>query len=283
MARANSEHEVLKRYSPRLVRWFARWLRGYFRRNFDGVRMARAGAPPEETADPLIVYTNHPSWWDPIHFLLLARTVMPGRRMFGPFDADALSKYPLFRRLGGFGVERSTRRGAVEFLRTSRAILASPDSSLWITAQGEFSDPRSRPVVLQPGLAHLVRELDRGVVVPLAVEYPFWNERHPVALSFFGRSMRAADVGADSVEEVNDLLARRLAETMDALGQEAAPSGVVFPVGSEVLGDLVDPVGEQGDLYLGRTGVGGVYDSVRRFKAWIRGRRFDSAHGDDRR
>ncbi len=88
MARANPEEEVLKRYSPRLARWFTRWLRGYFRRNFDGVRMARAGAPPEETSGPLIVYTNHPSWWDPIHFLLLAGTVIPGRRMFGPFDAD---------------------------------------------------------------------------------------------------------------------------------------------------------------------------------------------------
>jgi 1-acyl-sn-glycerol-3-phosphate acyltransferase len=267
MTRADSEHEVLKRYSPRLVRWFARWLRGYFRRNFDGVRLACAGAPPGPTDDPLIVYTNHPSWWDPIHFLLLARIVMPGRRMFGPFDAEALAKYPLFRRLGGFGIERSTRRGAVEFLRASRAVLASPDHSLWITAQGEFSDPRTRPVVLQPGLAHLVRELERGVVLPLAVEYPFWNERRPVALSFFGRPMQAADLGTDSVEQLNEFLARRLEETLDALGHEAATR---------------DPARFR-TLVLGRAGVGGVYDAGRRLKAWITGRSFDSAHGDHRR
>jgi len=267
MTRADSEHEVLKRYSPRLARWFTRWLRGYFRRNFDGVRMARAGEPPEPTTEPLVVYTNHPSWWDPIHFLLLAASVMPGRRMFGPFDADALAKYPMFRRLGGFAVERSTRRGAVEFLRTSRVVLASPGTSLWITAQGEFSDPRTRPVVLQPGLAHLLRETEQAVVLPLAVEYPFWNERRPVALSYFGRPVQAAEAGADSVERLNEFLARRLEQTMEALGQEAATR---------------DPDRFR-TLVLGRAGVGGVYDAGRRLKAWVTGRSFDSAHGDDRR
>jgi 1-acyl-sn-glycerol-3-phosphate acyltransferase len=267
MKDSDRKPEVLRRYSPRLARWFVRWLRGYFRRNFNGVRTSLAGAPPERNDEPLIVYTNHPSWWDPIHFGLLAGNTMPDRRMFGPFDADALAKYPMFRRLGGFGVERSTRRGVVDFLVTSRAILATPGTSLWITAQGEFSDPRRRPVVLQPGLAHLVRDLGRGLVVPLAVEYPFWNERRPEALSYFGRPIRAGEAAEASAEELNALLARRLVETMDALAEEAATR---------------DP-GRFDTVVLGRAGVGGVYDAGRRFKSWILGRRFDSAHGDDRR
>lgn len=267
MKKPRQKPEVLSRYSPRLVGWFARWLRGYFRRNFDCVRTSLAGALPERDDDPLIVYTNHPSWWDPIHFLLLARLALPDRRMFGPFDAEALDKYPMFRRLGAFGVERSTRRGAVEFLVTCRAILATPGTTLWITAQGEFSDPRRRPVVLQPGLARLARELDRGQIVPLAVEYPFWNERRPAALSYFGRPIRIEELTEQSVEDLNSLFASRLAETMDALAAEAAARD------PELFRALV----------LGRTGVGGVYDTGRRFKSWILGRRFDSAHGDDRR
>jgi 1-acyl-sn-glycerol-3-phosphate acyltransferase len=231
------------------------------------VRTSLEGAPPEAGDDPLIVYTNHPSWWDPIHFMLLASHVMPGRRMFGPFDAAALGRYPLFGRLGAFGVDRSTRRGAVEFLATSRAILAAPRTTLWITAQGEFSDPRSRPVVLQPGLAHLVRDLERGLVVPLAVEYPFWNERRPEALSRFGRPIHAGEERERSVEDLNALLEARLTETVDALAREAVTR---------------DP-GRFRTLVLGRTGVGGVYDMGRRLRAWMLGRRFDAAHEDDRR
>lgn len=267
MEESDQQIEVLRRYSPRLARWFARWLRSYFRKNFNGVRTSFAGTPPEGNDDPLIVYTNHPSWWDPIHFLFLANSTMPDRRMFGPFDADALAKYKMFRRLGAFGVERSTRRGLVEFLTTCRSILATPGTSLWITAQGEFSDPRRRPVVLQPGLAHVMRDLKRGLVVPLAVEYPFWNERRPEALTYFGRPIPAGEVAQDSVEDLNALLVRRLAETMDALAEEAATR---------------DPARFR-TVVLGRTGVGGVYDAGRRFKSWIFGRRFDSAHGDDRR
>jgi 1-acyl-sn-glycerol-3-phosphate acyltransferase len=187
--------------------------------------------------------------------------------MFGPFDAAALAKYPLFGRLGAFGIDRSSRRGAVEFLTTSRAILAAPGTTLWITAQGEFSDPRRRPVVLQPGLAHLMRALEEGLVVPLAVEYPFWNERRPVALSRFGSPIDIAGEGERTVEELNGLLAERLAETMDTLAEEAAAR---------------DP-GRFRTLVLGRAGVGGVYDIGRRFRAWTRGRRFDSAHEDERR
>ena len=127
MREPDQKPEVLRRYSPRLVAWFARWLRGYFRRNFDSVRTSLSGALPEDDGNPLVVYTNHPSWWDPIHFLLLARLALPDRRMFGPFDADALAKYKLFRRLGAFGVDRSSRRGVVEFLVTCRSILATPD------------------------------------------------------------------------------------------------------------------------------------------------------------
>jgi 1-acyl-sn-glycerol-3-phosphate acyltransferase len=267
MRQPDQQPEVIRRYSPWLARGFARWLRGYFRRNFNGVRTSLETTPLDEGRDPLIVYTNHPSWWDPIHFLLLARFAMPGRRMFGPFDADALAKYRVFARLGAFGIDRSTRRGAVEFLATSRAILADPGNTLWITAQGEFSDPRRRPVVLQPGLAHLVRDLGRGRVVPLAVEYPFWNERRPEALSRFGRSIDVADVRGRAVEELNALLAGRLTDTMEALAEESATR---------------DPSRFR-TLVLGRAGVGGVYDIGRRGRAWIRGRRFDSAHGDDRR
>ena len=266
MSGPNPEPEVLRKYSPRAVHWFARWLSGFFRRNFDGVRVSLDGEAPAGGDHPYIVYTNHPSWWDPVLFLYLSHTLIPQRRMFGPFDAEALAKYPMFRRLGCYAVERSTRQGAADFLRTSRAILAAPDTVLWITVQGEFADPRMRPLVLQPGLAHLMRRLEGGIVVPLAVEYPFWNERRPEALVRFGRSIDVADGAGKSVSELDTLLTERLTETLDELAEEAISR---------------DP-SRFHTLLLGRAGVGGAYDINRRLKAWASGRKFDSAHGDDR-
>jgi len=67
---------------------------------------------------------NHASWWDPLVNLLLAREFFPHRQIYGPMDAVALERYALFKRLGMFGVEQNSRRGALHFLRTAARFYA---------------------------------------------------------------------------------------------------------------------------------------------------------------
>ena len=62
-----------------IVRWFAFYLDRYFARNFTAVRLSSSGSDPSAESGPVIVYTNHPSWWDPILFFLLGTIVFPGR------------------------------------------------------------------------------------------------------------------------------------------------------------------------------------------------------------
>ena len=203
--------EVLPTFSPRLFRWFCRYLRRYFRKHFTGVRLHRAHDGSRLEGRPVVVYTNHPSWWDPIFFMLLHAHAFPGRRLHGPMDAKALEKYRFMKKLGIFGIDLDSSGGARTFLRTSRAVLARPDAAFWITAQGRFSDVRERPVALAPGLAHLARSVPELVIQPVAVEYPFWNERHPEALAWFGEPVVPAEEPA---------LSERLASIRDALPRD---------------------------------------------------------------
>ena len=251
-------------YSQKLVDLFAIYVRGYFRRHFTAVRTSAAGTRLADVEGPLVVYSNHPSWWDPIHFLLLGHLDAPRRRIYGPMDAAALEKYKLFKRMGVFGIERETRRGAAAFLKTSRAILATPGASLWLTAQGRFTDPRQRPVRLMQGIGHLARTSSDAVFVPLAIEYPFWNERQPEALSRFGHPIRVTDSRPQAVDEWTRRFAFSLAETQDALAADARSR---------------DPERFR-TLLAGRVGVGGIYDIWRRARAATQGRRFRPAHGD---
>lgn len=260
------EGELLPRYSPRLVSWFTRYVKGYFRRHFNAVRTLNAGTDPAGGEEPLIVVANHPSWWDPLHFLLLAASELPGRRMYGPFDAEALGRYRLFEKLGAFGVDRSPR-GAASFLRTSLAVARRTDAVLWITAEGEFADPRRRPLRLMPGVGHVVKRLDKGAVVPVAVEYPFWSERLPEALSLLGAPIDVCSHAPLDADGWTGLIEERLAATMDELAAKAtARDPAVFRT-----------------LLRGRAGVGGAYDLWRRARARIRGERFDPSHMDERR
>jgi 1-acyl-sn-glycerol-3-phosphate acyltransferase len=251
--------------SPRLVALFSCYGERYLARHFHAVRLTRAERPDPATlrTGPLILYLNHPSWWDPMLCLLLARRIFPERRHFGPMDAAGLEKYKFFGKLGFFGIEPGTARGARRFLEVSQALLMQPDAALWITAGGRFADPRERPVRLRPGLGSLIRRLDRVTVLPLALEYPFWEERSAEALARFGEPLRI-DGGAERTgDDWTALLENRLAAAQDALAVEA----------------LARDASRFETLVGGRAGVGGAYDLWRRFRARLRGEAFQPEHG----
>jgi 1-acyl-sn-glycerol-3-phosphate acyltransferase len=256
-------------FSRGLHAWFMRYVRRYLARNFHAVRILRreagGGEIPEIGGAPVIFYSNHPGWWDPLIFLFIGQTLFPDRMVYGPIDATALGKYRFLERIGFIGIDPHSRRGAVRFLRTARAAGRRTDVIYWITAPGEFTDPRVRPAGLRPGVGHAAAAAGRGLIVPVAVEYPFWNERCPEALVAFGPALRLGESPARSADEWTALLARGLEGAQDRLAEAA----------------LTRDPRRFSTLLSGRVGVGLVYDAVRRFRAWCRGERFDASHGGD--
>ena len=251
-------------YSPALVLAFRLYLRWFFWRKFHAIRLSKTGQPQTTPNTKIIIYANHPSWWDPALFLLALPWVVPGQRGFGPMDAAELERYAMFRRMGLFGIDMASSRGATAFLRTALTVLRQPNTCLCITAEGAFTDPRLRPIRLRPGIAHLARACPDAVVLPLALEYSFWNESKPEALLRFGAPVRPA--GGGSVADWQTALEAGLTETMDALTAEsAARNPAAFK-----------------KLFGGTAGVGGIYDLWRRTRAWAGGRRFDAQHQPER-
>jgi 1-acyl-sn-glycerol-3-phosphate acyltransferase len=254
--------------SPLLVSMFGRYCERYLSRHFHAVRLSKSQRPDTAAlrGKPLIVYFNHPSWWDPLICLQLAAQFFPERKHYGPIDAAALGKYQFFQRLGFFGIESGTARGARRFLTVSQEILSRPDTALWIAAEGRFTDPRERPIQLRSGIGHLASRVRQAVLLPLALEYPFWEERSPEALARFGEEIPTgdADLGA---ADWTPILEDGLESSLEALANESlARDRGRFDV---LLGDSAG------------VGVGGVYDAWRRLKARFKGERFRSSHGEE--
>jgi hypothetical protein len=176
-----------------------------------------------------------------------------------------LARYRMFAKLGFFGVEQHSRRGAVQFLRTSEAILQSPQHLLAVTPQSRFADVRERPVKFQGGLGHLAKRVERAVYLPMATEFVFWEERLPEILVRFGEpvEVRRENATAFTHDYWTALFEQKLEANQEALSVEAQrrnPS--VFKT-----------------LLLGGAGQGGVYDFWRAFKARLRGESFTREHG----
>ena len=236
-------------------------VRGYFRRHFHAVRVSGLERCLAASAggEPLIVCANHVSWWDPMTQVLLGAEVLPQRRHFAPMDATALERYAIFKQLGVFGVELKTARGAAQFLRAGLSVLEG-GGVLWVTPQGRFADPRERPLEFKPGLAALASRVKGGcIVLPLAVEYTFWNERLPETLIRFGE---AIEVNGQAAAELEERLKAALLKSMDELQELAVARD---PSGFEL-------------VRKGRVGTGGFYELGQRIWARLRGRHFQPEH-----
>lgn len=251
---------------PRRVEWRVRLFTRYFRRwmgkNFHAVRLSRSGPAPDADGRPLLVVLNHPSWWDPLMGMVLAES-FAGYRHFVPIDARALRQYRLFEPLGFFGVEQSAE-GAIAFLRTASRVLSQPRHAVWVTVQGQFSDPRRRPVDVRPGVGHLLRRLNGATLVPLAIEYPFWHERFPEALAHFGPPVEVRDGKSRGAEEWAELVRLSLTQALDDLAAAAVTQ---------------DPSRFE-PLVGGKVGVGGVYDWWRWLVSKVSGRPFAGGHAE---
>jgi 1-acyl-sn-glycerol-3-phosphate acyltransferase len=259
-----SSEGPLPTISRSLLHVFARDSRKYLRRHFHSLRVSKAVQPPANLGMPLVVYSNHASWWDPLVGLLLAREFFPGRPVFVPMDAAALERYGFFKKLGAFGVEQGTRRGAVQFLRTASSILQRPENVLWLTSQSRFADVRERPVGFKSGIGHLPNQIPRLQFVPVAIEYTFWEERLPEILVRFGEPYETCTDEMRLEPEVwTEFFAGRLADAQNALAAEARQRNP----------------GKFRCLLNGETGVGGMYDRWRAFKARWRGQTFQPEHG----
>lgn len=248
---------------PRISRLTLLFFRGivrrYFRRQFHAVRANGVASANLRCAGPLIVYTNHTSWWDPMVCYLLAATLAPERRHYAPMDDAALDRYAILKRIGCFPVDIRSARGAVQFLRMGEAVVRS-GGVLWVTPQGRFADVRERPLLFKPGLAALAARLGECTMVPVAMEYTFWDERKPEALVEIGEPIV---VRGESTEALEPRLTSALAAALDRLRQASLTRD----------GQAFERV-----LLRGSVGVGGFYAVGERIRAALMGRRYRAEH-----
>ena len=254
--------------SPGMCRFFAGVMRRQMRGGFRAVRVLRPGPPEVPAGRPLVVYCNHPSWWDPAFLMVLSTAHFAGRESYGPIDAEALQRYRFMRRIGLFGLDPDDpRAAAARFLAVGRRVLGDPGRMIWMTAQGRFADPRE-PAALRPGLAHLMARVPGAVAVPLAIEYPFWTEKRPEALAAYGAPVPApaADLPRPArVAAWGEALEGALGAAMQRLrGAAVARDPVAFD-----------------RVMAGRAGVGGVYGLWSRARARAAGTRYEPDHVTD--
>lgn len=253
--------------SPRIIHWFGGWIERMLRRDFHAVRLVRgSGAALAELntdRSPLIVLMNHPSWWDPLTGMYLARRLTPARPMFAPMEAEQLAKFSFFRKLGVFGIDPD-RPDSVAALseHVLERFAREPWRGFWLTPQGEFTDPR-QPVRLRPGAAAIAAKLPSVRCVCVACELVFWSDRRPELLLNVRRVPEDAS-RAGSTLAWTRAMTEGLAGAMAELSElSIARDPGAFEV---LLGKEEGQINPLYDLWLRLTGRTGTINAKRRDK-----------------
>ena len=251
--------EKASRSSIALFRLYLKW---YLPWHFHALRLAHLDRFPAK-ASPLIVCINHASWWDPLVILALTRYLAPERTAYAPMEAEALKHYGFFRKIGAFPVDNTSSRAGAQFLRQAVRISERPEALLWMTPEGKFTDVRERPVRWKYGTAALTRSLGSCTVVPLALEYTFWDERLPEVLCSVGEPLHFSADDRASSDERNAELEHAMTLTQDELAVRAQERDArLFST-----------------VFSGRAGVSAVFNAWQRVKSAVNRKPYLAEHG----
>ncbi|MBN1447169.1 MAG: lysophospholipid acyltransferase family protein [Bacteroidetes bacterium] len=149
------------------------------RRSFAAVHLKGA----EHVSDtrpqvPLVLYANHPGWWDAVLPVILSNQVFR-HDAYAMMEEKQMKQYGFFRRLGCFSVVREDPREAVRSLRYAADLLRGTSRVLWIFPQGTLTAAERRPLRFYNGTAHLLRDLGEVTAVPVAFRYEFVEQERP--------------------------------------------------------------------------------------------------------
>ncbi len=116
--------------SPLFNRVFYWYCLTLFRRRFRAVWLDDSAVRPSSRST--LYLGNHNSWWDALVPLLINERVLH-QRARALMDVEQLRKYPFFRRLGVFSIDREHPRRALDSMEYAAALLNStgrpPDDS----------------------------------------------------------------------------------------------------------------------------------------------------------
>lgn len=190
------------------------------RGSFSRVWLKVDGPLPHPSEGPLVVYMNHPGWWDGYMAFLLDTLVFRERfESYIMMEERQLRAYRFFALCGAFSVDRKRPGEAERSVRyISRLLRERRERILWILPQGRIAPNDRRPLRVYPGAARVALQSGEPLLWPVALRYEFRGEQLPEAFIRVGPAHRAAPGATE--ESLTEEIRERLTAAVDALRDE---------------------------------------------------------------
>jgi 1-acyl-sn-glycerol-3-phosphate acyltransferase len=188
-------------------RWYTRWK---LKRNFHHVLI---NSTFQEKNLPVLVLSNHMSWWDGFWVNYLNQKVFQ-RKFYFMMLEEQLRKFSFFRNTGAFSVKKGSR-SAVESLRYASKLLSDKQNMVLMFPQGEIQSMHQQEIVFEKGLEIILKMTENPVqIVFVANLTDYFSQAKPLlainAEEYTGTEFGLTDIQTAYQEFYNRCLARNL-------------------------------------------------------------------------
>ena len=172
------------------------------------------GNPPQNPNRKLYLI-NHSAWWDPIIIFYLNRKWMKSDG-YAMMQESGLRKHPIFRRIGGFSINRENPKAILESLRYAVTRLEQ-NKAVWMFPQGDEQPFDQRPLGFQRGAAYITDQVSDLEVIPISIMYTFESTKKANVYISIGGNPIHDEYASMKREEKTNYLERYCTRELDAL------------------------------------------------------------------
>lgn len=191
-----------------VFRQYVWWL---FRRKFNAVYVRQDYIPTSSSRS--MYYGNHNSWWDGLIPLLLNEFILK-QQARAIMEDKQMKKYPFFKWIGAFSVDRENSRRAIYTLRYALQTMKRDNAALYLYPEGTIVPfIRSLQPSYEGGLTWLaakLNNLDVDVdvdVVPMHIYINTYNSHKPELLIWLSNPVQIPD------KQPNEVIKAQLSAT----------------------------------------------------------------------
>lgn len=147
---------------------------------------------------PVLVVSNHCSWWDGFWVMYLNLKLFH-RRFYFMMLEEQLKKHMFFNKAGGFSVRKGSR-SVIETLNYTADLLNDKNNIVLMFPQGEIESVYNREICFGKGIEHVLRKLNRNLHMVFLVNLIDYFSHPKPGLYMYFREYKGNNYDTEALE-----------------------------------------------------------------------------------
>jgi 1-acyl-sn-glycerol-3-phosphate acyltransferase len=164
---------------------------------------------------PLLLISNHISWWDGFWIMYLNLKIFQRKFHFMMLE-EQLRKFSIFKYCGGYSIKKGSR-SALESISYTVELLSDKNNLVMLFPQGKITSVYNQSYIFEKGLERILREADGRIqIIFIANLTDYFSNEKPTLFTYY-QEYKNADIDVLKIQDdYNRFYSRCIEENIKA-------------------------------------------------------------------